>query len=43
MRSLIWLLAVFAAAAVLAVGARLDQGYVQCPGRSVRGDSYSWA
>ena len=29
MRSLLWLLAVFAAAAVLAVGARLDQGYVQ--------------
>jgi len=29
MRALVWLLAVFAAAAVLAVGARLDQGYVQ--------------
>jgi HemY protein len=29
MRTLFWLLAVFAAAAVLAVGARLDQGYVQ--------------
>jgi len=29
MRALLWLLAVFAAAAVLAVGARLDQGYVQ--------------
>ena len=29
MRSLFWLLAVFAAAAALAVGARLDQGFVQ--------------
>lgn len=29
MRALVWLLAVFAAAAVLAVAARFDQGYVQ--------------
>lgn len=29
MRTLLWLLALFAAAAALAVAARLDQGYVQ--------------
>ena len=29
MRALLWLLAVFAAAAALAVAARFDQGYVQ--------------